>query len=287
MRVLRIFLTTMGVLFVAFIALGILLKSHPIGDKIGIVAIEGIIKTPSPYVDELERLKNDGSVKAVVLRVNSPGGVVAPCQEIHDEVQRVAKVKPVIVSMGSVAASGGLYVSVAATKIVADPGTITGSIGVILQGYNVKSLADKLGIKVVTIKSGKFKDILNPFRDIRNGEVNLLQSVINDAYEQFIEAVASDRHLPLKAVKSFADGRVFTGRQAKALGLVDYLGGLHRAVKIARSLSNSPKAKIYRINPKRSLFTRLVGARAMSFLNNFMGILNGKVEDFSIMYCLY
>jgi len=254
--------------------------------RIAIVKITGVIKSSEPYVKLLDRLEKDRSVKAVVLRVDSPGGVVGACQEIHDKVEELTKFKPVVVSMGSVAASGGLYISVPATKIVANPGTITGSIGVILQGYNFKDLADKIGIKVVTVKSGKFKDLLNPFRKPTKGELKVLQELINDSYNQFVLAVAKGRHLPVEKVKKFADGRVFSGERAKKLGLVDELGGLEKAVNLAKELSHSPKAKIFNASPKEGLFEKLFGEKSNSLLKTVLEVLTGKVDKVELMYLL-
>ena len=287
----RTFFMALGVIFFAIIvftiARAILLPETPIsGDKIGVVRIEGIIKSSDRYVKLLNRLEKNRSVKAIVLRVNSPGGVVGACQEIHDKVEEIAKKKPVVVSMGSVAASGGLYISVPATKIVANPGTITGSIGVILQVYNVKELADRLGIKVVTVKSGKFKDLLNPFKEVSKDDVKILQALINDSYMQFVEAVAKGRNLPIEKVKEIADGRVFTGRMAKEIGLVDELGSFEKAVEIARKLAKAPKAKIYEVKPKRSFLQKLLGEEGRETFSNLARILNGQVESFNLMYLL-
>ena len=287
----RTFFMVLGVIFFAIIvfiiARATFLPETPIsGDKIGVVRIEGIIKSSDRYVKLLNRLEKNRSVKAIVLRVNSPGGVVGACQEIHDKVEEIAKKKPVVVSMGSVAASGGLYISVPATKIVANPGTITGSIGVILQVYNVKELADRLGIKVVTVKSGKFKDLLNPFKEVSRDDVKILQALINDSYMQFVEAVAKGRNLPIEKVKEIADGRVFTGRMAKEIGLVDELGSFEKAVEIARELAKAPKAKIYEVKPKRSFLQKLLGEEGRETLSNLARILNGQVESFNLMYLL-
>ncbi|RUM42624.1 MAG: signal peptide peptidase SppA [Desulfurobacterium sp.] len=287
----RTFFMVLGVIFFAIIvfiiARATFLPETPIsGDKIGVVRIEGIIKSSDRYVKLLNRLEKNRSVKAIVLRVNSPGGVVGACQEIHDKVEEIAKKKPVVVSMGSVAASGGLYISVPATKIVANPGTITGSIGVILQVYNVKELADRLGIKVVTVKSGKFKDLLNPFKEVSRDDVKILQALINDSYMQFVEAVAKGRNLPIERVKEIADGRVFTGRMAKEIGLVDELGSFEKAVEIARELAKAPKAKIYEVKPKRSFLQKLLGEEGRETLSNLARILNGQVESFNLMYLL-
>ncbi len=291
MKKLKTFFTALGVIFsllmVISILKGIFLPEVSIpGEKIGLVKIEGIIKSSDTYLKLLDKLEENDDVKAIVLRVDSPGGIVGACQEIHDKVKEISKKKPVVVSMGSIAASGGLYISVPATKIVANPGTITGSIGVILQSYNIKQLADKIGIKVITVKSGKFKDLLNPFREPDEKTLQILQALIDDSYDQFVKAVAKDRKLPVEKVKKFADGRIFTGRRAKELGLVDELGNFDRAVEVARELSKSPDAKIFEAKPKKTFIQKLFGEQAEELLNNLSRVINGEVESFYVMYLL-
>ena len=291
MKKLKTFFTVLGVIFSLLIVIsilkGIFLPEVSIpGEKIGLVKIEGIIKSSDTYLKLLDKLEKDRNVKAVVLRVDSPGGIVGACQEIHDKVKEISQKKPVVVSMGSIAASGGLYISVPATKIVANPGTITGSIGVILQSYNVKQLADRIGIKVITVKSGKFKDLLNPFREPDEKTLQILQALIDDSYNQFVKAVAEGRKLPVEKVKKFADGRIFTGRQAKELGLVDELGNFDRAVEVARKLSKSPDARIFEAKPKKTFIQKLFGEQTEELLNNLSRVINGEVESFYVMYLL-
>lgn len=169
-------------------------------------------------------LKND-KVKAILLRVNSPGGTVPTSQEIHEAVVALQKKgKPVVVSMGDVAASGGYYVSCGADKIFANPGTLTGSIGVIINLMNFKGLADKLGVEPEVIKSGTFKDIASPYRKLTKEDEEILHNLIMDSYEQFTSAISEGRKLPIEQVKGIADGRIYSGRQAQKLGLVDELG---------------------------------------------------------------
>ena len=291
MKKLKTFFTVLGVIFSLLIVIsilkGIFLPEVSIpGEKIGLVKIEGIIKSSDTYLRLLNKLEEDEDVKAIVLRVDSPGGVVGACQEIHDKVKEISQKKPVVVSMGSIAASGGLYISVPATKIVANPGTITGSIGVILQSYNVKQLADKIGIKVITVKSGKFKDLLNPFREPDEKTLQILQALIDDSYNQFVKAVAEGRKLPVEKVKKFADGRIFTGRQAKELGLVDELGNFDRAVEVARELSKSPDARIFEAKPRKTFIQKLFGEQTEELLDNLSRVINGEVESFYVMYLL-
>ncbi len=206
-------------------------------DKIGIVTIGEVIRDSSPIVDQLVKYGKDDSVKAVVLRVDSPGGGVVPSQEIYDAVLSLKKKKKVVVSMGSVATSGGYYVACAADKIVANPGTITGSIGVIVHFSNVEELFKKIGLRPTIIKSGKYKDIGSPFRDMTADEKRLIQKVVDDIYDQFLEAISLNRKISKDKVAEIADGRIFTGRQALKIGLVDFLGDKEYAINLAAKLS--------------------------------------------------
>lgn len=212
-------------------------KGMSIGDKIGIVRVEGPIIDSKNAIEEIKEYSKDPSIKAIVLRVDSPGGAVAPSQEIYEEVRKAASAKKVVVSMGSIAASGGYYISAPATRIVANPGTLTGSIGVIMEIPNIEGLLNKIGVKAEVIKSGKHKDIASAFRGIGKEEREILQGVMDDVHDQFINAVAEGRKMLPGDVKKLADGRVFTGKQAKDAGLVDDLGNLEDAIKEAAKLS--------------------------------------------------
>lgn len=203
------------------------------GDKIAVLEVEGLITQSRPFIERLNRYRDNDRIKALVVRIDSPGGSVGPSQEIYEELIKVRNKKPVVASMGSVAASGGYYIACAAHTIVANPGTITGSIGVIIEFANVEELMGKIGLKSVVLKSGKYKDILSPTRPLEDEEKGLLQGVIDNIHGQFIDAVASGRSLPREKVADIADGRVFSGEQAKQLGLVDVLGNLEDALNIA------------------------------------------------------
>ena len=233
-------------------------------DRVAIVELNEPILDSDGIVKALRKYQNRASVKAIVLRLNSPGGAVAPSQEIFQEVKRtVGKGKPVVVSMSSVAASGAYYIACGASKIVANPGTITGSIGVISQFTNVKKLMEKVGVESTTIKSGKFKDTGNPMRPMTDEDVVQLQSLIDDVYAQFVEDVADARHMPLDSVRRYADGRVFTGRQAYASGLVDTLGTLQTAIHLAATLGKiSGEPRVVRELKRESVFERMFGASA-------------------------
>ncbi len=238
-------LLTLGAIFLLFLIFALLLSrcsggmhGLPVGgERIGVVEVSGMLTSSEPTVKQLIAFKDDDSIKAVILRVDSPGGAVAPSQEIHDEVSRLAETKPVVVSMASVAASGGYYVSIPAQRIFANPGTITGSIGVIMQVTNFQELYGKLGLKNQVVKSGEHKDLGSPLRPMTPEDRQILQGVIDDVYDQFVTTVSNDRKLPLDKVKLLADGRIFTGRQAKEAGLVDELGGLRDAIRVAADLA--------------------------------------------------
>ncbi len=226
-------------------------------DRIALIRIEGVIMDSQTTVSELKRFSENPSIKAIVLRIDTPGGGVVPSQEIHDAVKRVRNKsnKAVIASMGSVAASGGYYIAAATDRIVANPGTLTGSIGVIMETANVEGLLQKIGVEGVVIKSGKFKDVGSPLRKMSVEERGLLQGVMDDVHRQFIEAVAEGRSLELRTAQTLADGRIFTGRQAKEAKLVDELGDLDDAIQLAADvvgIQGEPKI----VEPRRRFSLR-------------------------------
>ena len=211
------------------------------GPRVAIVELEGVILEVDDLVRELKSHRENPTVRAVVMRINSPGGVVAPTQELHDAVLRLRQAgKPVVASLGSVAASGGYYVAVACDQIYANPGTLTGSIGVIMQLANVEQLMKKVGVDYVVVKAGQFKDIGNFSRAMTPEERRVMQTLLDDVHGQFIGAVATGRKLAREEVVRFADGRVFSGVQAKELKMVDTLGGLEDAVLGAAKLAGTP-----------------------------------------------
>ena len=237
--------------------------SLPGGAKVAIVEVDGIIGVgpdrsadADSIVRTLGEYRDNPSVAAVVLRVNSPGGVVGPTQEIFSAVQRVrAAGKPVVASLGAVAASGGYYVAVAANRIFANPGTLTGSIGVIMQLANVEGLLRKVGVDYVVVKAGAYKDIGSFARPMKPEERQVLQALLDDVYGQFVTAVAEHRGLDRKTVLGFADGRIYSGQQARALKMVDDLGGLQEAIEAAGKLAGIPgKPKV--IYPRRRFSLR-------------------------------
>jgi len=208
------------------------------GVKIAVVRIEGMISSDVAQrtVEQLTKYREDSSIGAIVLRIDSPGGGVASSQDIYEEVKRLrTNGKLVVASLGSLAASGGYYVACAVERIFANPGTITGSIGVIVQLANAEALLRKIGIESTVITSGPFKAIGNPTQPLRPEEREVFQALVDDVYQQFVEAVATGRNLPYAEVRQHADGRIFTGRQAKESHLVDELGTLQDAVSYAAS----------------------------------------------------
>ncbi|MEW6584782.1 MAG: signal peptide peptidase SppA [Nitrospirota bacterium] len=232
-----IFLFLFLFLVVISLIFALLQKNIPIGEKVALVRVEGPLFDSKDTIDELKNHLKDPSIKAIVLRVDSPGGAVAPSQEIYEEVRKAVAKKKIVVSMGSVAASGGYYISAPASRIFANPGTLTGSIGVIMEIPNIEGLMNKIGIKTEVIKSGKHKDIASMFRGVGKEEKEILQNVLDNVHEQFITAVAEGRKMLREDVKKIADGRIFTGEQALKAGLVDELGNLDDAIKSAASLA--------------------------------------------------
>jgi protease-4 len=223
------------------------------GGTVAIVPLEGEITSSDEFVDTLKDLGERTGIRGVVVRINSPGGAVAPSQEMYEAIRSLRDKKPVIASLGSVAASGGYYVASAADVIVASPGTLTGSIGVILQLANVSSLLDKLGVQATVVKAGKHKDVGSPFRQITPEEQALLQGMVDQVHTQFIDAVAAGRKMDQERARSLADGRIFSGQQAKELGLVDELGGLQEAVRIVATRAGiEGEPKIERVSPRRA-----------------------------------
>jgi len=202
-------------------------------EVVAVVPLEGEIARSDDFVETLADLQENDRVGAVVVRINSPGGAVAPSQEMYEAVRSLSEVKPVVASLGAVAASGGYYVASAADVVVASPGTLTGSIGVILSIANVRGLLDKLGVETTIVTAGKWKDTGSPFRPITPEERAMLQQMADQVHTQFIDAVAAGRNLDPQRAREVGNGRIYTGEEAHEIGLVDELGGLEAAVKIA------------------------------------------------------
>jgi len=232
--VLTFLLLIMVVISLSIVVFG---KNIPLRNKIALIRIEGPIMDSKNTIDEIKDYAKDSSIKAILVRIDSPGGAVGPSQEIYAELKKACAKKKVVVSMGSVAASGGYYIASTASRIYANPGTLTGSIGVIMEIPNIEGLMSKIGIKTEVVKSGKNKDIGSAFRKMTPEEKELLQGVMDNVHEQFIKAVADGRHLKTEDVRAIADGRIFTGEQAKEKGLVDELGTIEDAVAAAAKLA--------------------------------------------------
>ncbi len=238
------------------------------GERVAVLPISGLITESEQTIEQLKKFAKDDSVKAIVLRINTPGGGVGPAQEIHEEVRKAREKKVIVASMGSLAASGGYYIACAAEKIFANPGTITGSIGVIMQFVNVKDLIEKIGVKGFVVKSGDFKDIGSPIREMNPEERKILQAVIDNVHSQFVNAVAEGRGLDRKDVLAIADGRIFSGEQAKELGLVDMLGNQEDAVAEAGRMAKiEGEPRVVTPPKKKFSFLELLREEAKSIID--------------------
>jgi len=252
--------------FILYLMFGMISPSDSIGDlnlsggeKIALIRIIGPIYDATPYLEQLEKVEDASAIKALVVRLETPGGAVAASQEVYHKLTylRDELEIPIVASMGNVAASGGYYIALGADSILASSGSITGSIGVIMFLQQYYELFDKIGVSHTVIKSGKFKDAGSPYRELTHDDREYFQSFIDDGYQQFIEAVALERDMPLTEVKPIADGRVFTGRQAESLGLIDLIGGYDDAVMLAAELGGiSGKPKVIELE-KRKKYTLL------------------------------
>ncbi len=239
-------------------------------EKIGVLEIKGVIESSEEVLKELKAFEEDYAIKAVLLRIDSPGGSVGASQEIWKEVLRIREKKPVVASLGNVAASGAYYVACAANKILANPGTLTGSIGVVMYFTDLEELMRKIGIKTHVIKSGSYKDTGSPFRGLTPQEKELLQGLLNEVHEQFVKAVSQSRNLPIEKVKEIADGRLLSGEEAFRLKLVDELGGFEDALRVAKELGGI-KGEPELVYPKRKV----------SLLRLLLeGFGKGSLEDF-------
>ena len=269
-KLLLILIVAVGLLFILLIARG-LVQSAPIGDKVAVIDIVGVISRTDTVIDQIHQYRDDQTVKAIVLRINSPGGSVAPVQEIYSELRKLEK--PIVASMGSTAASGGYYIAAIADEILANPGTLTGSIGVIMQFTKLKGLYEKIGLEQQVIKSGKFKDTGSSMRDMTDEERTLLQATLDDVHNQFIDAVFEGRqaHLTREEIVTLADGRVFSGQQAFGHKMVDQLGNLPDAIERAGELGGiSGKPKVVRTKRKTSMLERLLGTTGKENLDRLL-----------------
>lgn len=212
------------------------LIAEPGDGKVGIVEIQGVITESKDILNLIKRFREDDEIKSIVIRIDSPGGVIGPSQEIYREIRKTTPEKQIIASMGSIAASGGYYIAAATNGIIANPGTITGSIGVILAYTNFRAVLDKIGMVPVVIKSGPFKDMGSPTKKMSKEEKDVLQAFVDQAHQQFVSAIAEGRKMDIDHVKSLADGRIYTGEEAVKQGLVDRLGNFEDAIEWAGQL---------------------------------------------------
>jgi protease-4 len=239
--------------------------------KVGVVELKGMITSPEKALQELTRFRRDQSIKGIVLRIDSPGGAVGASQEIFEEVKRTAQTKPVVASMGSVAASGGYYAALGAREIMASKGTLTGSIGVIIKFADLTAIFKKIGYRSEVIKSGKLKNIGATDRPMTAEEKILIQDIIDNVHEQFISAVSENRDLPMEEVRKLADGRIYSGEQALAAGLIDTFGNLNDAVMLAArmaGLKEEMPPMVYPVKENFSLLRLLVGDSSSTLFND-------------------
>jgi len=255
----------------AAIIIPITLIPRPAASKIAVIPLSGTITTggssllsgsaitPELVRDYLKKAEADRSVKAIIFRIESPGGEITPCQEILWEIEKVGETKTIVVSMGGTAASGGYYISTKADKIVALPTTMTGSIGVISQIMNIEGLLEKLGVEIETFKGGKYKDMYRGFREMTQEEKEIMQGMIDEYYEQFIEVVAEGRGVSKEEVRNLATGQIYTGTEAKELGLIDELGDLNTAINLTAEIANIETPIVEYYQPPRLTLWSLLG----------------------------
>ena len=257
--------------------------------NIGIVEITGMILASKEVIEDIKNFRENEDIQAIILRIDSPGGGIGPSQEIYREVMKTRADKKIITSMGSVAASGGYYIASATEGIIANPGTITGSIGVIMEYANLMEIAQKIGISPVVIKSGEYKDMGSPLRELRETEKQIFQELVDDLHKQFVFDVANARDMDLKIVEKLSDGRVYTGQQALDLKLVDKLGNLEDAVSWAGELAGI-EGELEPVYPppkddKVSFFKRLIESVLQDrniagiIRNSFSGISNKDAQE--------
>ncbi len=225
-------------------------------EKVGVVEIKGVIADSKTILKQLDKFKEDPNIKAIVLRINSPGGAVGPSQEILREVEKIREKKKIVASLGTVAASGGYYIACGANRIISNKGTATGSIGVIMQFTNAEALTKKIGLDFFTLKSGRYKDVGSPFRSMTPEERDYMQHLLDNIYQQFMSDVARNRKIPLEKLKPLAEGKVYTGEEAQQVGLVDEFGNLPDAIEKAGRMAGI-KGKVEAVYPQRERYSLL------------------------------
>jgi protease-4 len=251
----------------------VLLDGNPFAKSVAIIEVKGVIMESEDVMRRAKELREDNSIAAVVLRVDSPGGAVAPSQEIYEELKKLAAEKVLVTSMGGVAASGGYYVACAADYIFANPGTTTGSIGVLFETINAEELLDIIGLEWVVLKSGRLKDVGSPVREMTPEERAFLQQFIENIYQQFVDTVAQERGLSEDEIRKISDARILSGEQALELRLVDELGNLEDAIDKAAELagiSGEPRV-IYPKKKELTLFSLLFEDMIRDIIKSFFG----------------
>jgi protease-4 len=289
-----IIISVCTVLVLAAILIPLILIPRPAEGKIVVIPLSGTITTegsslfsgstitPELVRDYLARVEKDKAVKAIVFHIESPGGEIAPSQEILWEIERIKETKPIVVSMGGTAASGGYYISTKADKIVALPTTMTGSIGVISAVPNIEGFLEKLGIQIEIFKGGKYKDMYQGLRELTSEEEEIMQQMIDEYYEQFIDVVAEGRELSREEVRDLATGQIYTGTEAKELGLVDELGDMDTAIDWALELAGIETAIVEYYQPPKLTLWSLLG-----FVNAIQMRLSGlSAQDIILLEIL-
>lgn len=264
-----LFLVGATVLVSQFLGKGTRMTWGTSQEKVGVVEIKGIISDSRTTLKQLDDFRDDPSIKAIVLRINSPGGAVGPSQEILREVEKIRSKKKVVASLGTLAASGGYYIACGADLIMANKGTATGSIGVIMEFTNVEGLTKKIGLDFFILKSGRYKDVGSPFRPMTPEEKEYMQHLLDNIYQQFLSDVARNRKIPLEKLRPLAEGRIYTGEEARQLGLVDVFGNLEDAIEKAGRLGGIRGKVEAAYPPKESTLLRyLVGEDTEETLAN-------------------
>ncbi len=271
MAVITAFICTTMIAFMLTIYQLVPKKNRISGGNVGVVQVDQTISQSDHILNCLKRFDEADNIKAIIVRINSPGGEVGPSQEIYEQIRKVSGRKKIIASMGSIATSGGYYIASAADKIIANKGTLTGSIGVIMSFTNVQGLMKKVGLGSTTVKSGLYKDIGSPVRKMSAEETEMLQSLSDNIHEQFIADIAEGRNMAESEIRNLADGRIFTGQQAVEVGLIDSLGNFDDAVEYAGKIANI-KGKlnlVYPVSEPRSLY-ELLGLCANSVIGKIL-----------------
>ncbi|MBL7662918.1 signal peptide peptidase SppA [bacterium] len=247
--------------------------------SVGVVELSGEIMESKKIIKDLDRFSRNKEIKALVVKIDSPGGAVGASEEIFRAIKRVDAVKPVICSLGNIAASGGLYASMGCRKIYTQNGTLTGSIGVIMMMPNVSEIVAKLGFQMNIVKSGRFKDTGSPFRKMTEDDQSLIQGLINQTYEQFVKVISESRKIPVEDVKKFADGRIILGEQSVALKLADVVGDLHDAANDALTQAGEPNQKPHLVYPpkKKGIMGFVEGAEESVFFRLFRMLSGPKI----------